>query len=90
MVEEANARMSQGAGGTLARVAAHPWTKLLLAVLAVQAAYWLVFYPNMVRWRPEERPAFVELQDVQQAALATPDKAGLAAAKFEPFDPSLN
>jgi len=63
--------------------------RLVLFAVLLQLFYWLVFVPNFVTYRADNRPEFIELLDVEQAELTSPDAAGIAAAQFEPYDPEL-
>lgn len=67
----------------------HSLVKLGAAVVMMQLAYWLLFVPNFVEFRPDERPEFLEQTQVEMAEIASPDSAGLKGAKFAELDPEV-
>jgi two-component system, NarL family, sensor histidine kinase UhpB len=58
---------------------------LVLAVLVVQAVYWLLVNPLIFTRSHGEHTSF-ELSDFQAAEIRSPDSAGLAAAQFKPIE----
>ena len=56
--------------------------RLVLAILAVQAAYWLGI--RSLLDAPELPDTLFEITSVEAAQIVTPDRAGIDAAKFEP------
>ncbi|MEQ1495086.1 MAG: hypothetical protein ABL912_04895 [Novosphingobium sp.] len=54
----------------------------LVAILIVQALYWLAFTPFFKAANPPE--SVIELSTVEYARLASPDERGWKAARFEP------
>lgn len=58
--------------------------RLLVAVLAVQAAYWFLVRPAI---DPPALPGTLfEVTSLEAARIATPDRTGIDAARFEPFE----
>ncbi|MCB2084999.1 MAG: hypothetical protein KDE07_00955 [Sphingomonadaceae bacterium] len=85
MVEAVHEEQSRSGTDILSKLRQSRIARLLLAVLAIQAAYWLVFYPNFVRYRSPERPEFIEVTSVELASIATPDAAAIEEAKWQPY-----
>ncbi len=63
--------------------------RLLLSAIVVQLLYWTLFVPNFVNYRSAERPDFLEIQNVEEAQIASPDAAGLSSAIYRPYNPGL-
>ena len=58
--------------------------RLVLAILAVQAVYWLAVRPLL--GAPDLPDTLFEVSSVEAAQIATPDRAGIDAAQFEPAE----
>ena len=58
--------------------------RLLLAILAVQAVYWLAVRPLL--GAPDLPDTLFEVSSVEAAQIVTPDRAGIDAAQFEPAE----
>lgn len=60
--------------------------KLLVAVLLVQAIYWLAIDRPLFHADPGEAPSLVQVSDVAVARLTAPDFSEAARAQFEPAE----
>lgn len=58
--------------------------RLLLAIIAVQAVYWLAVRPLLDA--PDLPETLLEVKSVEAAKIDTPDRAGIDAAQFEPTE----
>lgn len=58
--------------------------RLLVAIIAVQAVYWLGIRPLL--GAPELPDTLFEVTSVEAARIETPDRKGIDAAKFEPTE----
>nr|WP_298930289.1 ATP-binding protein [uncultured Erythrobacter sp.] len=59
----------------------HPAYRLLAAFLALQAGFWLLFYPNFVTYRADP-VAFIEIESVEFAPVSAPTAQALETANF--------